>query len=124
MGWFDFFAKKPESRAPRTPRRTILTVEVLEDRTNPSTVDLVAYRPVTPNFDYAQYRVLEDQELSYTEGAGIRINGDDDNRNGVADYSDHGPTSAPDDDLIRVDVAVSGDVSTITYTNNLQLWTS
>lgn len=130
MSWLSFFnrrasgASKSHSRARRNAAS--LRLEALEDRVVPATADLIAYRPVTDYFDYASYAVLNSQEESFTLGAGIRINGDDDNGNGVADYADSGPTGADDNDLVRVDLAASGTSTTLTltFTSNLKVWST
>ncbi len=63
-----------------------LHVERLESRQLMAAMaDLVAYRPISDTLDYSQYAVPESVETDPARGPGIRINGDDDNRNGKAD---------------------------------------
>ena len=120
MSWLNFFARS--SPKPRRCRpRTVLNVEALEDRLVPSTADLIAYRPVTDYFNCANFAVAASQEESYTLGPGIRINGDDDNANGIPDFQDH---SGADNDLVRVDVAATGTAAQLTFTANLRVWTA
>lgn len=126
MSWFTFFksysTRQPRPRTAR-PRLAKPMLECLEDRVVPAAADLIAYRPVTDFFNHASFRVLESQEESHTLGPGIRINGDDDNGNTVADFSESGPTAGIDNDLVRVDVAATG-TSSLQHTPNLKVWTT
>lgn len=86
--------------------------------------DLVAYRPVTDAIDYSKHAVPEAAETDLAKGPGIRINGDDDNRNGAADRLDKSRSLLSDDDLIRVDVRSNAASNRITWTGDLAVWTS
>ncbi len=89
-----------------------------------ATANLTAYRPVTTHIDSSLYPISDVHEGSSTLGAGIRVNGDDDNGNGVADSLDVGPLDFPDDDLVRVDVAGEGETLVLTWTGSLAVWTT
>jgi hypothetical protein len=69
------------------------------------TVNLTAYRPQTEAYGapFQRLAVPDAQELS--PGAGIRINGDDDNNNGIPDRDD--ATVSGENDLIELTLAVS-----------------
>ncbi len=100
-------------------------LERLEDRSLMSaTANLVAYRPVTQYIDYSAYPISEADEVSATRGAGIRFNGDDDNRNETRDYLDKEPANSADNDLVRVDALGSGTTFVVTWTGPLNVWTS
>ncbi|MBM4068129.1 MAG: hypothetical protein FJ271_04195 [Planctomycetes bacterium] len=107
----------------RRPTRATPRVELLEERTVPATANLTAYRPVTEYFKFTKFRVAERQEMNLDVGPGIRMNRDDDNANGVADYLDMGASAGSDDDLVRVDVAAVG-TATLAFNANLKVWTS
>jgi hypothetical protein len=71
------------------------------------TLDLTAYRPVTgasgaSGAPFQRWPVGEDEEV--TPGAGIRINGDDDDADGVPDRDDIGV--AGENDLLELTLAV------------------
>jgi hypothetical protein len=77
--------------------------------------NLTAYRPQQfhdPNnpmnvpvyAPFAKHEISEGVEESPTLGAGIRINGDDDNMSGVADYFESGASVQFENDLIEVRV--------------------
>jgi hypothetical protein len=107
----------------RSTRR--LMMEPLERREVFAVVaDLMAFRPVTPFIDYARYAVPEAVEADIALGAGIRINGDDDNRNGVPDRLDKSRSFLPDDDLVRVDIKSNATSNNVNWTGDLAVWTS
>ncbi|WP_145026191.1 hypothetical protein [Caulifigura coniformis] len=89
-----------------------------------ATANLQAYRPVTQFIDSSAYPISEADESSATLGAGIRVNGDDDNGNGRADYLDLLPSAAADNDLVRVDVIGEGTTFVVSWTGSLAVWTS
>jgi hypothetical protein len=126
--WAQWFRGKRRGESARrkgpTRQRPQLTVERLEDRTLMAMADLVAFRPVTPYINYANYPVAASVESDPKLGPGIRINGDDDNANGNPDYSDAGPTAVADNDLVRVDVAGSGTSLNVSWTGPLAVYTS
>jgi hypothetical protein len=112
-------------RVPPRRRRSVAlsTPQLLESRCLMSaTANLTAWRPVTPFIPSAP--VSEADETSATLGAGIRVNGDDDNGNGVRDFSETSPLAAPDNDLIRIDVSGEGTTFVLTWTGSLAVWTS
>src|SRR5581483_760000 len=114
-----------ESRNNRPRKRSAICFEALEDRSLLTAMaNLTAYRPVTEYIDYLSHPVSEAVETSPTSGPGIRINGDDDNRDGVADYNDSAPLAAADNDLVRVDVNAVGASSVVSWSGNLAVWTS
>lgn len=86
--------------------------------------NLIAYRPITNAIDYSKYAVPESLETDVAQGAGIRINGDDDDRNGVVDRLDKSRTLLVDNDLVRVDVRSNTTSNKITWTGDLAVWTS
>lgn len=99
-------------------------VEALEDRSLPSAMaNLTAYRPVTEFINYTQYPIAESRETDVKLGPGIRLNGDDDNANGVRDFSDAAATAA-ENDLVRVDIAASGDSFSLSWPDELKVWTT
>ena len=99
-------------------------VERLEDRALMSAfANLVAYRPVTEYINHASYPIAEASETDSRLGPGIRINGDDDNANGVADLLDAAATST-ENDLVRVDVNAAGGDFSLNWTDELRVWTS
>jgi hypothetical protein len=89
-----------------------------------ATANLQAYRPVTQYINSLAFPVSEADETSASLGAGIRVNGDDDNANGRADYTDLGPTTTADNDLVRVDVFGEGTSFELTWTGSLAVWTT
>lgn len=110
------------SKLPSRKSRS-LRLESLERReVRAAMTDLAAYRPMTDSIDYTRYRVPDALEADLLQGPGIRINGDDDNRNGVADRLDKSRTSQIDDDLIRVDFTSNVTLNQLTWTNNLAIW--
>lgn len=70
-------------------------------------VEMTAYRPQTMPFNWWAYKIPDDDEENLDAGAGIRINGDDDNHDDIADryYSDNPVTG--EDDLIMVTLEVA-----------------
>jgi len=111
-------------RPARAQRRPRLAPERLEDRSLMAAfADLIAYRPVTEYINYANYPVAAAVETDPKAGPGIRVNGDDDNANGVADFSDAAATAA-ENDLVRVDVNASGGDFTLSWPDELRLWTT
>lgn len=118
MAWFAI-----RQRPLRARRSVALTLEALEDRLTPATANLTAYRPVTEYLNFANFRVAENVEQDLAQGPGIRINRDDDNGNGVADYLDKATATAGDNDLVRVDLADTG-AAQLTFGANLKIWTS
>lgn len=114
----------PRPRALRTPAIRF-SAQPLEARCLMSaTANLTAYRPVTQHINSSAFPISEADEASASRGAGIRVNGDDDNSNGVADYLDQSPTSAADNDLVRVDVLGEGTSFVLNWTGTLAVWTS
>jgi hypothetical protein len=103
-----------------------LVFESLERRTlMAADANLVAYRPVTPFFNYTQHPVADAVETDLKLGPGIRVNGDDDNGNGVKDYQDTKTKAGGDDDLVRVDVLGSGTAFTLAWTTGrIKVWTT
>jgi hypothetical protein len=100
-------------------------VAVLETRCLMSaTANLQAYRPVTANINSLAFPISEADEESATHGAGIRVNGDDDNANGRADYLDLSPLTTADNDLIRVDISGEGASFVLTWAGSLAVWTT
>jgi hypothetical protein len=89
-----------------------------------ASANLVAFRPVNEYIDYAQHPVAEATEADATRGPGIRINGDDDNRNGRPDFNDTTTAAGGDDDLVRVNVSGVGTRLTVGWTVPLAVWTS
>jgi hypothetical protein len=89
-----------------------------------ATANLQAYRPVTANINSLAFPVGEADEESTSRGAGIRVNGDDDNANGRADNLDLSPLTTADNDLIRVDVFGEGTSFELTWTGSLAVWTT
>jgi len=122
-----FCSRNGSSRRPRA-RRSIAAcrpVQQLEMRCLMSaTANLQAYRPVTQHIDSSAFPISEADEASATLGAGIRVNGDDDNGNGRADYLDLSPLSSADNDLVRVDVVGEGTSFVVSWTGTLAVWTS
>ncbi len=102
-----------------------LSVEPLDRReVCAAMADLIAYRPVTAAIDYSKYAVPESVETDLAQGPGIRINGDDDNRNGVADRLDKTRSLFADNDLVRVDVRTNTASNRVTWIGSLAVWTS
>ena len=85
--------------------------------------DLTAYRPVTEHINYANYKVPEASEMDSKLGPGIRVNGDDDNANGAVDFSELVATAA-ENDLVRVDVNASGGDFSLSWPDELRVWTA
>lgn len=113
--------RKTADRARRSRR---LKVEQLEDRSLLAAMaDLTAFRPGNIYFDASPHAVPEAVESDPKLGPGIRINGDDDNRNGQRDYLDL-TAAAGDNDLVRVNVATSGDSFQVAWSGELKVWTS
>ena len=93
---------------------------------------MTAYRPTTEgpgtNNPFARHAIPDD--LEETPGAGIRVNGDDDNTNGIADRID--TTVNNENDLIEVVLNAASPVSTgIVYAlkssnsnGNIKVWTA
>lgn len=101
------------------------SIERLESRElMAADANLIAYRPVTNHINYARYAVSEAVETDPYRGPGIRINGDDDNQNGVADYSDASTAAGGDNDLVRVDVQGNGTSFAVSWNGPLALWTT
>lgn len=102
-----------------------VAAEQLELRTLlAATADLVAWRPVNQYIDYSAFTVPEAVETDPRLGPGIRINGDDDNRNGKADYLDKTRLTAADNDLVRLEARGTGTSLVVSWTGPLVLWTS
>jgi hypothetical protein len=121
MGWSIFKAKP---RAKKRAGATRLLVEQLEVRELPTaTADLIAFRPVTEYINYAQYPVAEAHEVDPKVGPGIRLNGDDDNRNAVRDALESAATAA-ENDLVRVDVKSAGNSFSLAWSDELKVWTT
>ena len=89
---------------------------------------ITAYRPTTEESEYghpfAKHEVPEDQEE--TVGAGIRVNGDDDNHNGVDDRND--TTVDGENDLIEVTLWANPNPVGLQYVlkrnnGNIKVWT-
>jgi hypothetical protein len=114
------FARSRQHRSRRS------SFERLEIRTlMAADANLVAYRPNTPFFNYTQHPVADAVETDLKLGPGIRVNGDDDNGNGVKDSQDTKTKAGGDDDLVRVDVLGSGTAFTLTWTTGrMKVWTS
>ena len=124
LHWFRSLNVGGKPTRPRA-KRTSLTIESLERRELMAVLaDLQAYRPVTDNVDYSQFAVPDAVETDLQKGPGIRINGDDDNRNGKPDRLDKNFLFAVDDDLVRVDVKSSAQSNILTWTGNLSVWKS
>ena len=113
---------RPSRRRPATARSNVQQLEVRCLMS--ATANLTAYRPVTEYINSAAYPISEADEASASLGAGLRVNGDDDNANGVRDFFDQSPTTTADNDLIRVDVSGDGTSFTLTWTGSLAVWTS
>jgi hypothetical protein len=102
-----------------------LHLERLEDRAlMAADANLVAYRPVTDYINYALHPVAETLESDAKRGPGIRVNGDDDNANKVADYLDRTTASTGDNDLVRVDALGTGTAFSVAWTGFLAVWSS
>nr|WP_246146896.1 SdrD B-like domain-containing protein [Rubripirellula lacrimiformis] len=93
-----------------------------------TTGNLTAYRPMFTTggyFPFTKTVVPDGREMNAELGPGIRVNGDDDNNNGTADFNDAG-TVANENDLIELDVRVSvASASRFVFTTNspsLRLW--
>src|SRR5262245_3170450 len=110
LQWFSLpggRSRKAASRKASKQRRRLL-VEGLEDRSLMAAVaDLVAYRPVTDYINYVQHSVPATMEDSPTSGPGIRVNGDNDDGDQFADFSDS-EIPAGDNDLVRGDATGAG----------------
>jgi len=115
---------RPSRKKVRTPHRG-LQCERLESRAMLAAVaDLTAFRPVHTQLNYLLYPVAESVEEDTKQGPGIRVNGDDDNANGVRDFLDSSPLTAADRDLIRVNTSGSGTSFNLSWTGNLAVWKS
>jgi hypothetical protein len=86
--------------------------------------NLVAYRPVNEYINYSLHPVPDALESDPKFGPGIRINGDDDNHNGKADYLDPTTAAGGDNDLVRVDVLGTGNTFDLSWTGSLAVWTT
>ena len=86
--------------------------------------NLVAYRPVTDYINYALHPVPDVFESDPKLGPGIRVNGDDDNANGRADYSDTVTNSGGDNDLVRVDALGTGSTFNLAWTGPMAVWST
>ncbi|MBX3023435.1 hypothetical protein KF840_00855 [bacterium] len=64
-----------------------------------------AYRPLSEGYGAPFQRRPAPSQLNLTPGIGVRINGDDDNGNGIADYSDS--PVANENDLVELTLQVS-----------------
>src|SRR5688572_30202384 len=118
-------ANRKNVHSRRAARRKVsLGFERLEDRSLFAIADLVAYRPVTQFIDHTQFPVPESVETDTKLGPGIRVNGDDDNGNGIRDFLDASAAASGDNDLVRVDVSGSTGVYTISWAGALAVWTS
>jgi len=86
---------------------TLTTSSGGEDKVKATVVraEITVFRPQT--FPFNEYEIPEDKEEN--PGAGIRINGDDDNENDVADREDVSVDS--ENDLIKVKLEVIGSMS-------------
>lgn len=78
-----------------------------DDPANGVVAKLVAFRPQTDPFDWRIHQVGASRQA--TQGAGIRINNDDDNHNGTPDRLDAQVTG--EDDLVMVEVHATPGVS-------------
>jgi hypothetical protein len=70
------------------------------------TIQLTAYRQRSENYGSPFQRLAVPDGSEVSPGAGIRMNGDDDNGNGTADRDDTGTVSG-ENDLVEVTLAVS-----------------
>lgn len=125
--WFDALTQNRPAKGRRKPvaRPLKLQLERLEDRAlMAADANLVAYRPITQYINYALYPVADALETDPKQGPGIRANGDDDNANGRADFSDVSTAAAGDNDLVRVDVLGTGTSFNVGWTGALALWSS
>ncbi len=98
-------------------------IELLEDRSLCSATALAtAYRPQNPSFNWQNHAVPEATEESV--GAGVRMNGDDDNFNGRPDRDDT-PVGG-ENDLVRVRLQASGAAQyNLSRSNtNIRVWDS
>jgi Ca2+-binding RTX toxin-like protein len=80
------------------------TTDIVRLNANPVNGNLTAYRPMFGPGSYLPFpktAVVEVDEASQTLGPGIRINGDDDNNNGVQDFSDNANVPG-ENDLIEM----------------------
>jgi len=115
-------ARGAKARRRRSPSAEITALEARCLMS--ATANLQAYRPVTPFINSLAFPVSEADETSTSRGAGVRVNGDDDNANGQADYFDLSPLTTADNDLIRVDVFGEGESFVLTWTGSLAVWTT
>src|SRR5262249_40768253 len=81
-------------------------------------------RPVTDYINYALHPVPEVSESDPKLGPGIRVNGDDDNANGRADYLDATTSAGGDNDLVRVDALGTGSTFNLAWTGPLAVWSA
>ena len=92
-------------------------------------VDLTAYRPQSEGYSAPLPRQAVAEDVEETPGAGIRINGDDDNGNSIPDYNDTSVSSENDLDEITVSIAPSTPPSGYEYvltrtSSQLKVWQS
>lgn len=80
-------------------------VQELSERCDIPTVELTAYRPQSEFYGAPFLRRAIPDELEFTPGVGIRVNGDDDNGNGSADANDGSVIG--ENDLIEITLATS-----------------
>jgi hypothetical protein len=113
-------------RPPRSLAKSwSLHLERLEDRAlMAADANLVAFRPVTDYINYALHPVVDTLESDPQRGPGIRVDGDDDNANGVADYLDKATAASGDNDLVRVDALGTGTSFSVAWTGSLAVWSS
>jgi hypothetical protein len=88
-------------------------------------LNMTAYRPLSAN--PLNNRLVVPQDQNESPGVGIRINGDDDNNNGIPDMNDSG-TVGNENDLVEVELEVTFPVpSGVTYVLkrnnvNIEVW--
>ncbi|MGD9782246.1 MAG: hypothetical protein AB7V14_08855 [Kiritimatiellia bacterium] len=96
-----------------------------------SVLNMTAYRPTTEEPMYGhpfqRHEVQDDQEEC--QGAGIRINGDDDDHDGNPDMDNLPVTGENDLIELRLDASLSSDQSDVEYvlkmnSNNLNVWST
>jgi hypothetical protein len=111
-----------------TPYSFHADVDVNVAPPTPANGSLTAYRPISPPIDYELHSMSKAEMASL--GVGIRVNGDDDNHDGVADYQSSERSVAGEDDLVRLDThLLSHGPDTLQYvitTDNpaIRLWSS
>lgn len=88
--------------------------------------NMIAYRPQHGSGTYLPFlrtRVAEADEQNSQLGTGIRLNGDDDNNNGVPDRND--TSVAGEDDLIELELEAAGATYVLARSvSALRVWTS